>query len=50
MNAATLKLTALAAVIEDLLRQNGKDAPWTSEAAGLCRNLTEQPLDKLLKV
>ena len=50
MNAPTLKLTALAAIVENLLSENGKDVQWSSEATSLVRKLTENSLDDLLRV
>ena len=50
MNAATLKLEALAAIVNDLIEQNGANPPWGPEAISLSRRLTEQPLDDLLQV
>lgn len=50
MNAPTLKLTALAAIVDNLLNENGKNVQWSPEATSLVRKLTERSLDDLLSV
>lgn len=49
MNAATLKLAALATIISGLLKNNGFEIPWSAEAQGLPQRLVENSLDELLR-
>ncbi|KAF9890696.1 hypothetical protein FE257_005562 [Aspergillus nanangensis] len=49
MNSDTLKLTALAIIMADLMKQNANRSSWSSTAKGFLRDLTAKLLDELLK-
>lgn len=50
MNCDTLKLTALAAIMADLMDQKGSRPIWSSLAKKFLRDLTTKRLDELLEV
>ncbi|KAH8430240.1 uncharacterized protein LDX57_007909 [Aspergillus melleus] len=50
MNCDTLKLTALAAIMADLMDQKGSGPIWSSLATEFLRDLTTKRLNELLEV
>ncbi|KAF7589639.1 hypothetical protein BBP40_004012 [Aspergillus hancockii] len=50
MNADTLKQTALAAIVNDLMKRNRTNTPWTAAAEKLPFELVDKSLDELLRV
>ena len=50
MNAATLKLFALAEIVEKIIRKTLPSYPWSGEAKSLSRDLKNLSLEDLLRV
>jgi hypothetical protein len=50
MNAATLKLFALAEIVEKIIRKTLPSYPWSGEARSLSRDLRNLSLEELLRV
>jgi hypothetical protein len=50
MNAATLKLFALAEIVEKIIGKTLPSYPWSGEARSLSRDLRNLSLEELLRV
>jgi hypothetical protein len=50
MNAHTLKLAAVAAIMSRLMEKSQEGDGWSSQAQDFLRNLAIKPLDELMQV